>query len=379
MLARAKPTLIRVAAILLVAFVSLELNLRWFGGPIEIFNPLNGFHDGDPVLGWRGKPNIERRFHNPDFDVLVHNDDLGFRRPLPPRPTEASRHILILGDSLAWGWGVEQGEIFSDVLQRHLSPEIAIYNHAVNAYSTGQEYLLLQEDFARQDYDDVLLVISRTDLGDNADEHKHRPHFDLRDGGLETRNQPPPGALKNPIENFLDDHSYAINFLSWQLAALKRRLAEPQGSDTIQNETSMPPGCADNSCDTPPSETALEEVRTQPGWAVTKRLLEEIAASCREHGANLMLAYATEQIDKRSRADEVAFRGLVEQTAKEHGAAFIDLSFHVAQARQSGEVVVFARDRHWNAAGHRAAAEGILNSRLLQTNATRPRSAANAE
>jgi len=40
----------------------------------------------------------------------------GARRP------DATEHVLFLGDSFTWGWGVSQGEVFTDLLQRRFAP-----------------------------------------------------------------------------------------------------------------------------------------------------------------------------------------------------------------------------------------------------------------
>lgn len=348
---------------LVVGFGGLEVNLRLLGAPIEIFNPLNGFHEGDPVLGWRGKQNIARRFHTPEFDVLVRHDEDGFRRPEPPRPPEARRSYLVLGDSLGWGWGVEQGELFSDHLQRALAPDVALYNRSVNAYSTGQEYLLLQQQLADHSYDGVLIIVSRTDLGDNADDKKHRPAFDLIDGDLVPRNQPPPGALKGPIERFIDDHSYAINFISWQLAAMKRWWTDPPKPQPAQ-APDVPvavPGEA-LAKEEVVANASASEIRSEPGYDVTRRLLLEIAALCRRHDVALYLIYASTYPELRHTPVEVGLRDLVEEIAQLEGNGFLDLNEIVGELQDGGTHALIPRDGHWSALGHRAVADAIGKS-----------------
>ncbi len=354
-----------VVTALVVGFVGLEINLRIFGGPIQIFNPLNGFHDGDDVLGWRGKKSISRRFHTPEFDVLVRHDTDGFRRPEPPRPTEATQRLLILGDSLAWGWGVEQGQVFSDIMQRALAPDVAVYNRAVNAFSTGQEYLLLRQELAVRDYDQVLLIVSRTDIGDNADDKKHRPAFDLVDGELRTRNQPPPGVLKNPVERFIDDHSYAVNFISWQLAALKRWWQTRQRPRAVTPDPDPVPAAA-RVQDSPRAGGEPSGARAMPGYGVTERLLREIAATCRSRGVSLHLAYATTYLHRRNHPVEVGFRDLVADIASREGATFIDLNETLEPMYGQGMKPLIPRDGHWSPVGHRAVAEVLLKSGVLR-------------
>lgn len=350
-----------MAVILAVAFLGLELNLRLLGGPIQIFNPLNGFHEGDPVLGWRGQADIARRFHTPEFDVLVRHDGDGFRQPEPARPPHPARNVLILGDSLGWGWGVDQGELFSDHLQRRLAPATAVYNRSVNAYSTGQELLLLDRELATRDYDDVLVIVSQTDIGDNADDKRHRPAFDLRDGELVPRNQPPPGHLKSAFARFIDDHFLATHFLSWQAAALKRWW---QTRSAARPEIPLPAPDDDGvtiaaAADQPRDEDAA---RALPGYAVSERLLVEIARRTAAHGARLHLAYATTYHHTRDRPEQTGFRDLVRSVAERTSASFLDLNEAIEAVYQSGELALIPKDGHWSPAGHRGVAEALLTS-----------------
>ena len=352
------------ATAIVVGFIGLELNLRLLGGPIEIFNPLNGFHDGDPVLGWRGKQEIKRRFHTPEFDVVVEHDEEGFRRPAVPRPNDPERRLLILGDSLGWGWGVAQGALFSDDLQRALAPRVAVYNRSVNGYSTGQELLLLRRELAKRDYDDVLVIVTRTDIGDNADDKKHRPAFDLVDGRLVTRNQPPPGSLKGPIERFIDDHSYALNFISWQAAAWKRwwQRRDAPRPEPAETEPTREPGPV-----TPPrvAPEAPNAARAMPGYAVTQRLLLEIAETCRDNGVALHFAYATTCLPMCKDPVEAGLRDLIADVANRTGATFVDLNPPLEALCFRGMDALIPRDGHWSIEGHRTVAEVLLQSDSL--------------
>lgn len=356
-----------------VGFLGLEFNLRVFGGPIQVFNPLNGFHEGDPVLGWRGKKGIARRFHTTEFDVLVRHDADGFREADPPRPPNARSNVLVLGDSLAWGWGVEQGQLFTDLLQRRLGSDVAVYNRAVNAYATGQEWLLFQRELELRDYDHLIVVVSATDMGDNADDKKHRPAYDLVDEQLVPRNQPPPGALKNPVESFIDDNSYATNFLSWQFAALKRwrQAKEEEGAAAAEPEptggTDLPPdaGVRGAATATENADRPTNGARTKPGFGVTQRLLEEILATAREHDVRVHLMYATTNLHLRHSPFEIGFRDLVRQIAERDGATFLDLNEPLERMWDRNEIPLIPGDGHWSSTGHEAVADLILESGVL--------------
>lgn len=64
--------------IAMAAFVA-EVMLRAMGySPIHV-NPLGAFHEGHPLVGYRGKPNFSGRFRRADFDVVIAHDQNGIR------------------------------------------------------------------------------------------------------------------------------------------------------------------------------------------------------------------------------------------------------------------------------------------------------------
>ena len=133
----------------------------------EVESPLSGSHQSDAYLGWSGKPNLRLRFRRPEFDALVEHDAEGWRQPKPPRPAVPTSRILVLGDSFTWGWGVSQGQVFTDLLQAALPATVAVYNRSVPGFGTAQEYLLLQRELAARVYDAVVLMFYMNDLSDN--------------------------------------------------------------------------------------------------------------------------------------------------------------------------------------------------------------------
>ena len=114
-LARSLGTASRVLFVsLLFGMAALEIQLRLFGVRGSTINVFKDFHRGDGRLGWTGRPGVALRFRERAFDVLVEQGPDGFRRQDPAPPVEAPHRVLVLGDSLAWGWGVEQGQLFTD-------------------------------------------------------------------------------------------------------------------------------------------------------------------------------------------------------------------------------------------------------------------------
>jgi len=338
---------------LALGLLCVEVALRIVDPPVEVFNPLHGFHDGDTRLGWRGKPNIRRRFHTLDFDVVVEHDANGFRRPDPAVPDDAQGSALFLGDSFTWGWGVGQGELFTDELQRALAPRHAIVNRGVNAFGTAQELLLLQDELALRRYDKVVVFFCGNDLNDNVDGKEHRPAFALAGEELVPRNLPAPASLQNPLEAFLDEHSRLALFASYHLALLKNRLrAKPRDAEAE-------PGDA----------AATIDFTSFPGFAITRRLLREIALLARAHGAEPFLVYIPPRSEMiafpSASAYDRAVHAMIEQIAREDGFTPIEIGPHLRDEAKKGTPLAFAHDDHWNAAGHRAVAQALLDSPLF--------------
>ena len=83
--------------------------------------------------------------------VSIRINASGFRDDEFPAEATGATAIVVLGDSVAWGWGVPMKRAFPQVLERRLAePAFAnekppiVYNLAVDGYSTEQEIRLLE-------------------------------------------------------------------------------------------------------------------------------------------------------------------------------------------------------------------------------------------
>lgn len=324
----------------------LEVALRVIDAPVEIYNPLNGFHVGDARLGWRPRANVERRFRKLAFDSVVRHGADGFRAPAPAPDPSATRHVLVLGDSYAWGWGVSQGELVSDHLQRALAPGTAILNRGVNAYGTAQELLLLEDELARRTFDTVVLLFCINDFGDNVDRKPQRPRFVRRDGHLVPENLPLPDRLKGAFEEWFDENSRASNFLSYQFALAKARWRRSSSDNG--------PGVA--------STTASRTDEEPPGREMTRQLLLAMAERVRAAGADFVVVFVAlpNDLSKDLGAHAVeAARFALASIADEAGARFVDLTDAFAGASGRGEELFIVGDGHWSAQGHALAAREL--------------------
>ena len=187
----------RLALVLVSILTSLflaEIGLRLFcrNSLARIENERSLTYRYDRTLGWFPVPNSRTRITGARTFTAVHNSE-GFRGP--ERAKNHKPGIIFLGDSLVWGFDVENSERFTDKLQaRH--PEWAIYNFGISGYGTDQEYLLLQKYFDQYQPKVVFLVI----CGDNDNEDNawnfrggyYKPYFTLQGGGLKLHGVPVP-------------------------------------------------------------------------------------------------------------------------------------------------------------------------------------------
>ena len=156
---------------------------------ISYEHPQKRFFKYDPRLGWVGRPNAHGQFAGIDYLTKVTLDEYGFRAQIPPF-TEGKRNVLALGDSYAWGWGVNDSDVFAEVMNASDS-SIRVYNLSAPGYGTDQSYLGL-EAFLEQHPEvrfssAVLLLFVDNDIQDVSETTRYtfpKPRFTIKNGAL---------------------------------------------------------------------------------------------------------------------------------------------------------------------------------------------------
>jgi hypothetical protein len=137
----------------------------------------------DPELGWAPLQNITALHKKGDLSGLVHQNKYGLRGPdgMQLHGTAGQRRILVLGDSYAWGYGVNQNELFS-------APEVhgtndEILNFGVSGYGTDQEYLFYLREGKNFAVDEVVVAFTPyNDVANNLAPKQYgylKPYFTL--------------------------------------------------------------------------------------------------------------------------------------------------------------------------------------------------------
>jgi len=113
----------------------------------------------DSKLGWTNKANA----HIEKNGVIYSTNSMGFRSS---EVDEFKNHILVIGDSVTFGLGVENNETVTTYLSNYFS-EYQIFNLGVSGYGIDQSFLRLKENISRLNSKFVIAIIfSGNDWGE---------------------------------------------------------------------------------------------------------------------------------------------------------------------------------------------------------------------
>lgn len=183
------------AVLRLVPVPAIEIHRR---ASARAENPV--FFEYDPELGWRGRPGARGTLTGWEFTSDVRLNSRGFRdAEVDVAKSPGVFRIVLLGDSITWGHGVEQAQRYGDLLAaavRQGGARAEVVNLAVSGYATDQELLLWERAGGQYCADVVLLGLYENDVRENADAFQGRypkPYFRASpDGTLALANVPVP-------------------------------------------------------------------------------------------------------------------------------------------------------------------------------------------
>ncbi len=135
--------------------------------------PLTQVGRHDPLYGWTNRPDLKtwivaRRFGY-DFDYHVQLNSHGMRGPEIERARAGGKfRVLLLGDSVTWGWGVNDDETYASILCRELGPDVEVVNAAVPGWGTDQVSMWLEREGGGWAPDLVVLCFIFNDIRSNG-------------------------------------------------------------------------------------------------------------------------------------------------------------------------------------------------------------------
>ncbi|MFA7682306.1 MAG: SGNH/GDSL hydrolase family protein, partial [Candidatus Peribacteraceae bacterium] len=146
---------------LILFFGGIELALRITGLQRTAPNPPLIYQvSANPQISYELQPNIRKKA----FKATVTTNSAGFRSP---EIDESKPLIAILGDSVAFGYGVEDSEVLGAQMQQ-LLPQWSVLSAAVPGYNLTQEVATYREKIAPLDPEVLIIVFYFNDIGGDA-------------------------------------------------------------------------------------------------------------------------------------------------------------------------------------------------------------------
>jgi len=248
--------IITLIATVLILLILLEFSLRVFypqlllkRNHIEASTPM--FQEGENVP-WQLKPLTEARQRDifGEYDIFVKINNLGLRDTnYNPKLNSNIKKILILGDSMTFGYGVEQEESYPEILETLLGKDYTVINSGVGGYSPDVEYIYLKEKGLELNSNIIILGLyignDITDIGFNEwvelDEKELPKKIISNQYYVDDKNRMRTKGDENVIKNnpfpviyginvFLSYKSHVYIFFKEKLKSLFYRLTEQEES-----------------------------------------------------------------------------------------------------------------------------------------------------
>ncbi len=279
----------------------------------------------DAYLGWKPKPDLSI-FNNPDGGGDLHTNSKGFRS----EEIDSSRpQILLLGDSIAWGYGVSDHQTMSFYIQQRLKNQ-QIQNLAVPCYGIDQSYLRLKEAIDIANIQNIVLVLYKNDLEDtstNVREDRRKPLFVMKGNHSEMTEAP---ISRWNLRNFVS-RTWFYN----QLIRPRRRL------------------------NVLVSRIVGDQYRSQDeAKKICEILLNRIKTIAAEKGAHLTVVISPGENEYLKKSTEY---GWFEDYLKKNGVDFIDVLSYLKAHVSADQIHAFYRDNaHYSQKGHQLLADLIL-------------------
>ncbi|MBF0446326.1 MAG: hypothetical protein HQL68_12130 [Magnetococcales bacterium] len=330
--------LLLTVVVVLFCFVLLEIAARVASNLLGVAPYIKY----NPQLGWSPKANSTKLHKkNGDFAATYTINSLGYRGKLHGQNhTPGVFRIVLLGDSVGFGWGVDDQQTYGARLETIL-PEVEVINLAVSGYGTDQELLRLKSEGINFQPDLVILHVVDNDFLEIRRPFMYqraKPYFlQGDDNKLELNNVPVKSygslaryyydsSLPLPFREWLAWNSYAYTFFNKRYREFMARAQKATGITT----------------------TAIREGETTPknqAWQLFKNLVEEINFELRKKNIKGLIIHASANLNSSAKMAELPLPTL----------NLYPLLYELHTKKE----VSFPNDGHWNPFGHKLVAEKL--------------------
>ncbi len=342
----------------------------------------------DSLLGWSLVPGATFVSNDPHRGLHYRMDinSIGLREDEVEIPKPRGRkRVLVIGDSIAFGSGVEAGERFSDLLKHHLHGDVDVVNAGVPGWGNDQELLFYERDLRRLEPDVVVLQFTgnndvvNNELRGPLIESGTKPRFRCSDGAL-TLEPAEPAVV---VQETASARVKKVLRKSRLLVFVKRRLEMRAYREHARENPAL--AHAGYEADRHLSHWSVYDVRggtaIETAWEVTECIFARLARVCREDSVRLIVfAFPLKvEVDRAWRHDILDRTGVdgsnmdflrpyrrMQSICGREGIEFIYPLDTFEHALQDGPLY-FERDSHPNAHAHAVAAgalRGVLTPLL---------------
>jgi lysophospholipase L1-like esterase len=304
----------------------------------------------DPYLGFVYPPNHEGRFERQDgqFAFTYTTDEHGFRNP-SPWPEHAE--IVVLGDSMAFGYGVDDEEAWTALLADRLPGKRIINLGLIGA--APQQYFRIYQTFGQALRPDLVLLclFPGNDLGDAGRFEDWLQAGSPGSFAVWRKGAPARQGLRDLLEQ---------SYLVMLLRDARKRAASQLTGKTID----LPDG---GRLQLAPAIYASNQDLARPDHPNFRLVVDAVARTqalaARGGSGFLVLLMPTKEevylplVDDPPPPSTAPFAAYFGAT----GLPYLDLTPHFQARAREGEQLFFEVDGHPNAAGYRLFAEAVLN------------------
>ncbi len=399
-----KKKLLLVLFGLLVGLVMSEIFLRFIGYSYPIF------YTADYYRGFALRPGVEGHYQREgESDVRINSDGLRDHGHPKSKPANTVR-IAVLGDSFAEAMHLPMEQTFWSLLERKLQEcnafpgkQVEVINFGVSGFGTAQELMTLRQKVWDYSPDVVMLAFTTyNDIYDNSralSKTEEVPYFVYRNGELvydssfrDSRTYRQRDSKLSKLGRWFHDHLRIVQLVHYAQFVAKLRLTDWRNRRraAAQTPAQTKPAVATGAAPTAEDIGIDNMVYLEPhdenwreAWHVTEGLIASMRDEAQQKGAKFFLVTLSNAIqvypDSLVRqnfmhhigADTVFYpnRRLKDLTGREH-IEFLDLAEPMQVYADQNKVFLhgFGSDignGHWNATGHRVAAE-LIAQRLCQ-------------
>ena len=318
-----------------------------------------------------GRPGFRGTFVHPEFSgIRVEMNDYGLRDSLdeatPPAAGEAS--VLVLGDSFAYGTGVELEETFQEVLEARrkdiTAQPLRVYGAGVPGYGTLHELQLLRELAPRTRPQVVIVaVFEQNDFQDNWSAEKQaaaRTSQKAERENSESERLALGGSLRSRFQSLSATSSSMlvartqVRPLLFRLGLINRVDSEPFLDQFLLLE---PPNTVEETRDS--VITQLMNIRGESEKLQADLVLLLIPAAAQSDTDRFEQLLSLKAAGERAGFSRTAFHQDFVARLRHDNFLVVDMLPHLEREFEAGRDC-YLKEGHWNARGHALAAENLV-------------------